>query len=221
MYEEYSLNERMIHKMTNVLEVFTDFVCPWCYLAEQQLQEAVRDIEVTLKYVYFPLHPETSAEGMTLEKLFAGRGIDVASSQKQLGTMMRDAGLDYGPRTHTYNSSPAQQLAKYIELLDAGEGAGQGKQFRAGVFLAYFARGENISKPEVLQGICHQIGMVGLEIEKALADSTAADAVSDDWAYCRKMDVTGVPAFRFGEQWVHGCRGVDVLEALIRVERAE
>ena len=70
--------------MPNVLEVFTDFVCPWCYLAEKQLQDAVRDIDVSLTYVYFPLHPETSAEGMTLEQLFAGRGLDVASSQKQI-----------------------------------------------------------------------------------------------------------------------------------------
>ena len=38
------MNERLIHKMPNVLEVFTDFICPWCYLAEKQLQEAVRDI---------------------------------------------------------------------------------------------------------------------------------------------------------------------------------
>ena len=207
--------------MPNVLEVFTDFVCPWCYLAEKQLQDAVRDIDVSLTYVYFPLHPETSAEGMTLEQLFAGRGLDVASSQKQLGAMMRDAGLDYGPRTHTYNSRHAQQLAKYIELLDACEGAGHGNRFRAGVFLAYFARGENIAKPEVLQGICQEIGIVGMDIERALSDSTAADAVADDWAYCRKMNVTGVPAFRFGEKWVHGCRGVDALEALIRVERTE
>ncbi|MCS5631090.1 MAG: DsbA family protein [Pirellulaceae bacterium] len=210
-----------MHEINNVLEVFTDFVCPWCYLGEKQLQEAAADTDVTLRYIYFPLHPETPAKGMTLEELFAGRGMDVAATQQQLGTMMRGEGLDYGPRTHTFNSRLAQQLAKYIAVLDTEAGTGNGDQFRAEVFLAYFARGENIAKPDVLQGICNRIGNVDIDIEKALSDSTAAQKVNDDWAYCRKMNVTGVPAFRFGEQWVHGCQGVPALESLIRVERVD
>ena len=214
-------NLRIMHESNNVLEVFTDFVCPWCYLGEKQLREAAADTDVTLRHVYFPLHPETPVEGMTLEQLFAGRGMDVAVMQKQLGTMMRGEGLDYGPRTHTFNSSPAQQLAKYIALLDTKEGTANGGQFGEEVFLAYFGRGENIAKPAVLQGICNRIGMVDIDIEKGLCDSSAAQMVNDDWAYCREMNVTGVPAFRFGERWLHGCQGVPALESLIRVERGE
>ena len=207
--------------MANVLEVFTDFVCPWCYLGENQLQRAVRIHHVTVQYVYFPLHPETSVEGMTLEQLFAGRGMDVAGDQEQLATIMRGEGLNYGQRTHTYNSRIAQELAKYIESLDLDRGSELGSQFRAGVFRAYFERGENIAKAEVLQKICHQIGLLELEVEIALSDPKASAAVDEDWAYCRKMKVSGVPAFRFGEHWVHGCRGVDALESLIRVETEE
>lgn len=207
--------------MTNVLEVFTDFVCPWCYLAEKQLKQAIHDIDLTVQYIYFPLHPETPVTGMTLEKLFAGRGLDVSRSQEQLASMMRGEGLVYGPRTHTYNSRRAQQLVKYIEKLDADEDLAQVRQFRDGVFMAYFGRGKNIADPGVLQGICRQIVMEEFDVEQALSDTTAAAAVDDDWAYCRKMNLSGVPAFRYGEHWVHGCRGVAELESLIRVERAE
>jgi predicted DsbA family dithiol-disulfide isomerase len=207
--------------LNNVLEVFTDFVCPWCYLGEKQLQQAMGDTDLKLRYVYFPLHPETPLAGMTLEQLFAGRGIDVAAAQQQLRTLMRDAGLNYGPRTHTYNSSPAQQLAKYIALLDTEAGTASEELFRQEVFLAYFARGENIAQRETLQEICRRIGREDLDIETALSDSSAAQEVNADWEYCREMNVTGVPAFRFGERWVHGCQGVHSLELLIRVERAE
>ena len=207
--------------MLNVLEVFTDFVCPWCYLAEKQLQQALRDKKMTVRYVYFPLHPETSVEGMTLEELFAGRGWDVARDQEQLGSIMRGEGLDYGERTHTYNSRCAQELAKYVEMTAINEDVSQVSQFRTELFLAYFGRGENIANPTVLQGICRHIGLEEFYVEKALSDSRAADAVDEDWEYCRKMDVTGVPAFRFGEEWVRGCRGVAALESLIRVEQPE
>ncbi|MGY8730681.1 MAG: DsbA family oxidoreductase [Pirellulales bacterium] len=207
--------------MANVLEVFTDFVCPWCYLGEKHLQQALRNHDVTVQYVYFPLHPETSVEGMTLEQLFAGRGLDVATDQEQLGTIMRGEGLEYGQRTHTYNSRSAQELAKYIEIFDSIEGSTKVSQFRSEVFLAYFARGENIAKADVLQEICRSIGMLELDVEIALTDSKAAAAVDEDWASCRKKNVSGVPAFRFGEDWVYGCRGVDALESLIRVEGDE
>jgi len=208
-------------ELNNVLEVFTDFVCPWCYLGEKQLQLAMGDIDRPLRYVYFPLHSETPLAGMTLEQLFAGRGMDVAAAQQQLRTMMREAGLAYGPRTHTYNSSPAQHLAKYIALLDTETGTASEDPFREEVFLAYFARGENIADRESLQEICRRIGREDIDIEKALSDSSAAQEVNADWEYCREMNVTGVPAFRFGEQWVHGCQGVTSLESLIRVEQAE
>ena len=207
--------------MTNVLEIFTDFVCPWCYLGEKHLQQAIRNRDVSVKYVYFPLHSETPFEGMTLEQLFAGRGMDVAASQEKLGLTMRNEGLCYGPRTHTYNSLGAQRLAKYIESFDSDRGRALGSQFRAEVFLAYFERGENIAKPEVLQEICRQIGMLDFDVEIALSDSKASAAIDDDWAYCRKMNVSGVPAYQFGEHWVHGCRGVDALQSLLRVEMEE
>lgn len=210
-----------MHESNNVLEVFTDFVCPWCYLAEEHLQQALSGVEVAVKYVYFPLHPDTPVTGMTLEQLFAGRGMDVAASQQQLASMMRGEGLDYGLRTHTYNSGPAQQLAKYIDRLDSEGVTEFGGKFKAEVFLAYFARGENIADIEVLRGICDRIDIVGLDIVKALSDSSAAQEVNNDWEYCRKLNVTGVPAFRLGQQWVHGCQGVASLESLIRVERTE
>ncbi|MBT4692279.1 MAG: hypothetical protein HOB73_02935 [Planctomycetaceae bacterium] len=203
---------------SKTLEVFTDFVCPWCYLGENKLLSAIPDNNLTVQYIYFPLHPDTPVEGMTLEQLFAGRGLDVARDQEKLGTIMRGEGLCYGSRTHTYNSSRAQILAKYIESRDNNEGAEHVSQFRAGVFAAYFSRGENIAEFEVLQGICHRIGLVDMRIEQALADSAAVDAVASDWSYCRKLAVTGVPAFRFGEKWVHGFAGVSALADLIRVE---
>ena len=215
------MSENAMYKSNNVLEVFTDFVCPWCYLGEEHLQQALRGVEVAIKYVYFPLHPDTPLTGMTLEQLFAGRGMDVAASQQQLASMMRGEGLDYGLRTHTYNSGPAQQLAKYIDHLDSEGVTESGGKFKAEVFLAYFARGENIADIEVLRGICDRIDIVDLDIVKALSDSSAAQEVNNDWEYCRKLNVTGVPAFRLGQQWVHGCQGVAALESLIRVERTE
>ena len=68
---------------------------------------------MSIKWVQFPLHPETPQEGLSLEELFAGRDLDIPAIQEHLKELMRLEGLPYGNRTHTYNSRLAQELSKW------------------------------------------------------------------------------------------------------------
>ena len=52
------------------LEVFSDYVCPWCYLGDNRVKKLRDEYDVTIKLVHFPLHPETPAEGCTLADMF-------------------------------------------------------------------------------------------------------------------------------------------------------
>ena len=84
--------------------------------------ERLRDCyDIRLRWVHFPLHPDTPAEGLTLEELFAGRGADVAEMNAQMAERMAAEGLPYSERTHTYNSRLAQELAKWAETQPGGE----------------------------------------------------------------------------------------------------
>ena len=62
-----------------------------------RIEKLRRKFDIGVKWVHFPLHPETPDEGMTLESLFAGRDYDIeASYQKMKGLMdviMRGARL--------------------------------------------------------------------------------------------------------------------------------
>ena len=65
-----------------------------------------------MRWVFFPLHPDTPAAGQSLDVLFAGRHLDLQAVQQRLADLMRAEGLPYGERTHTYNSRLAQELGK-------------------------------------------------------------------------------------------------------------
>ena len=52
------------------LEVFTDYVCPWCYLGDARVRKLKKNFDLNIKLVHFPLHPETPLEGRTLLELF-------------------------------------------------------------------------------------------------------------------------------------------------------
>ena len=194
------------------LEIFTDYVCPWCYLGELYTRRLIAETGVRVQYTCFPLHPDTPRHGQTLEELFSGRGLDVASRQESIRRTMIEAGLPYGRRTHTYNSRLAQQLGKWAEENGCGD------EFRQAIFRAYFSEGLNIAEESVLRGVCESIGLAEVPVTSALNDTRYCDAVDRDWDRCRELGVQGVPAFRYEQKWLTGCQSPDALLRLIRVE---
>src|SRR6185295_1659871 len=94
------------------LEVFTDFVCPWCYLCTPRVEKLRRKFDIEVQWRFFPLHPNTPTEGLALKELFAGRIANFEAAQAHLKTLMEAEGLQFNERSYTYNSRLAQELAK-------------------------------------------------------------------------------------------------------------
>ncbi len=99
---------------------------------------------MSIKWVQFPLHPETPKEGLSLEELFAGRDLDIPAIQEHLRELMRLEGLPYGNRTHTYNSRLAQELSKW------GKDFQQSSMLNQKIFEAYFVDGQNLADQDLL-----------------------------------------------------------------------
>jgi predicted DsbA family dithiol-disulfide isomerase len=187
------------------LEVFTDFVCPWCYLATPRVEKLKRNFKIEVQWVYFPLHPDTPAQGLPLKDLFAGRGIDIEAAHARLKTLMDAEGLVFNARTHTYNSRLAQELAKGFDS-DA---------LREALYKGYFEYGKNLGDVEVLVEIARSCGIDPAAAREALKERTFKEAVDADWAKAREYGITGVPSFVAGNQKVVGAHPYDVLERLV------
>ena len=41
------------------LEVFTDYVCPWCYLGDSRVKKLKKIFNIDIQIIHFPLHPDT------------------------------------------------------------------------------------------------------------------------------------------------------------------
>ena len=95
---------------------------------------------IGIEFKQFPLHPDTPEDGLTLEELFAGRDVDIPSAQARMQQLMADEGLPYGPRTMTYNSRLAQELAKWADT------RADGQRIHDVLFHAYFVDNVNLAK---------------------------------------------------------------------------
>lgn len=163
-----------------------------------------------VKWIHFPLHPETPAEGRSLDELFRGRGYDVPKMQAQMRARMEAEGLPYGTRTHTYNSRLAQELAAWADTQPGGE------KIHDAMFRAYFVDARNIGDPDVLVGIAQSVGLPAEAAREVIEKRTHKAAVDADWEKSREYGVTGVPTFVVGRHGVVGAQPYEVLEQLVR-----
>ena len=198
---------------TVVLEVFSDYVCPWCYLASARVARLKKEHGVQVELVHFPLHPETPPQGKSLAELFAGRGYDIASMQAQMRARMQAEGLPYGDRKMTYNSRLAQELGKWAASLPEGQPGREA--IHDALFRAYFVEGRNIGEPEVLVQIAESVGLPGEQAREVLEKRSYREAVDADWQKSRDYGVTGVPTFVSGGRGVVGAQPYEVLEQLV------
>jgi predicted DsbA family dithiol-disulfide isomerase len=163
-----------------------------------------------VKWVHFPLHPDTPPQGRSLEDLFAGRGYDIEKRQAEMRARMQAEGLPYGTRTMTYNSRLAQELAAWADTQPGGEA------IHDAMFRAYFVDARNIGDPEVLVEIAKSVGLPPDQAREVIDKRTHRDAVDADWEKSRRYGVTGVPTFVIGNQGVVGAQPYEVLEQLVK-----
>ena len=66
------------------LEIFSDYIWPWCYFIAGSVEKLKENHEVNVEWLAFPLHPETPEEGVTLAELFKGRNFNIDEMMQKL-----------------------------------------------------------------------------------------------------------------------------------------
>jgi predicted DsbA family dithiol-disulfide isomerase len=168
------------------------------------------EFDLNVRWVFFPLHPDTPAEGKSLEDLFPGR--DLTPFRTRMQALMKEAGLPYGERTHTYNSRLAQELAKWAEDKLNAEAL---DTLHKKLYEAYFVAGANIGDTQVLADIAEQAGLARAAALEALAQRQSKQAIDDDWQKAMENGITGVPTFAAQDLVVVGCQPYEVLERFV------
>lgn len=179
-----------------------------------RIEKLVEEHNVKIRWVHFPLHPDTPAQGQTLEDLFAGRGKDIPQMQAQMKARMEAEGLPYGDRTMTFNSRLAQELGAWADTQPGGDA------IHNALFRAYFVDGRNVGDIDVLIDVAQSVGLSAELAREVLEQRSFRDAVDADWALSRQYGVTGVPTYVAGRQGVVGAQPYEALVQLVEQARS-
>jgi predicted DsbA family dithiol-disulfide isomerase len=180
-----------------------------------RIEKLKHNLDIEVQWVYFPLHPDTPPDGLSLKDLFAGRGFDLEAMHARMKGLMDMEGLPYERRTHTYNSRLAQELAKWADSQPGFEAIHQA------LYRAYFVEGRNIGDVDVLMDIAGSVGLPEGQARTVLVERTFRELVDQDWQMARQYGITGVPSFVAGGTKVVGAQPYEVLVQQLRAAGAQ
>lgn len=186
------------------VQVWSDFVCPFCMIAEQPLLEAVQAFggPVDIEWMPFELRPHPTPtlrpEDPYLQAVWPQSVYPVAA---RFGVTLKLPSVSPQPYT-----ALAWQGYQYARAHDRGH------VYNDRVLRAFFQQDQDIGRVEVLVRVALQIGLDAVDFEAALIDGRYREAHAQAQAQARAQGVSAVPAFRIGQRWLPGVQDALVLE---------
>ncbi len=192
------------------IAIYTDYVCPYCLLAEKVVQDAIGDLPVEIEWRAFELRPEPvptlRVEDPYLPAIWQRSVYPIAA---RLGIPIRLPSWSPQPRT-----------AKAFEVLALAKERGAGHAYSLGVLRAFFQEDRNIGDPDVLVELAAEAGLDRNEVRKALDEGTYEQSHREALRHAREdMAITSVPTIVVGEQVFRGMPTVDELKSAISLAK--
>ncbi|OIK06615.1 disulfide bond formation protein DsbA [Bacillus sp. MUM 116] len=188
------------------IEVWSDFVCPFCYIGKRRLEEALSQFpnqdEVEVEFKSFELDPNSPKNiDKSIHEVLAskyGMSIEQAKQANQgVGQQAAGVGLTYHFDTmKPTNTFDAHRLAKFAKE------HGKEAEVTEKLLQAYFTEGKNIGDYETLADITASAGLDRQQALTALQDQTAfANDVRIDEAIAQQYGISGVPYFVINQKY--------------------
>ena len=208
------------------IEVYSDLVCPWCYIGKTRLDRAIallaRDPEfpgtevVCRPFQLDPRAPRDHAEPVAdvYARKFGGRA-NAAEMIARVTAVARQDGLDFQlDRAVRANTADAHRLLWWA-LRTAGA-AIQG-DLNDRLMAAYFTDGKDLGDPEVLVACAADCGLDPDEVGDALANEDGVEALAIALRHATDLGITAVPTFVVNSRWsIPGAQDTEYFVTLLR-----
>ncbi|QKY21305.1 DsbA family protein [Halolamina sp. CBA1230] len=199
--------------------VFSDYVCPFCYLGRESLERyrEQRDAPLDVAWHPFDLRGHKRDENREI-RADVDDGKDdsyfeqVRENVERLGEKYDvELDIDAVPDTDSWN---AQQAAFYVRE----EHPEQFAAFDDALFVAYWDDHRDIGDLDVIADVAEEADLDAEEVREAATDESWADRLAEQFQEARDRGVTGVPTFAADGHAARGAVPPEQLERLIEGE---
>jgi predicted DsbA family dithiol-disulfide isomerase len=197
-------------EMTIKVKVYSDYVCPFCFIAEKPLEEAIEGKDVEVEWMPFELRPYPNEtlrpEGDYLKTIWK-QAVYPYAEHFGLNIVLPRV----SPQPHTHLAFEGYQFAKEH---------GKGNEYNDLMFRYFFQQEKDIGNVAILVEAAKEVGLNEVEFKAALEERRYKGEHEKALKHAfEEANITAVPTFMIGNQVL---RGMQTKENLIKaIENAE
>lgn len=188
------------------ITIYSDYVCPFCLLAEQVVSDAIGKQNISINWRAFELRPypvpTLKPEDSYLPTIWQESVYPLA---ERLGVAMQLPTISPQPRT-----------AKAFELLVMAQDKGLDHEYSMRVLRAFFQENQDIGDTEILVRLATEVGLNANDARSALNNGIYAERHREALRHAREdMTITSVPTIVIGKQVFRGTPSIEQLRQAI------
>lgn len=209
------------------IDIFSDTVCPWCYVGKRHLEEALEeartrrvDVDFECRWQPFQLNPEMPLEGADRRAYWRRKFGDEARIEGMIQLLVEagkalDIPFDFQAIARQPNTLKSHLLLQELD----GDWVRQ-NQLKELILSAFFVEGRDIGDNDTLVQLATCCGVSEDAARQALADDSRLNQIRQLDVKARKLGITAVPTFVFdGKTAVVGAQPADILVQTIEQVR--
>ncbi|MBB3183646.1 putative DsbA family dithiol-disulfide isomerase [Halomonas fontilapidosi] len=180
------------------LDVFSDYVCPFCYLEAPELDALAQRFggEVAIRWRAFELRPEPEPtldpDGDYLHDVW----------QRAVYPMAAERGMTLRLPRLQPRSRLAHETAAWAETQETARPGATGAM-RSALFRGFFEESLDLADPEALVRVAQRLDLDGQALRRTLAQGDFRSQVEADQQTARELGIGGVPGLRFSLDGEH------------------
>ena len=183
-----------------IVDVWSDVVCPWCFIGKRRLEKGISEIKVAnpgvqiqVRHRAFQLQPDIEGVIPTKELLADKYNIDidkVSAMQANVCSIADGEGLCYDlENTFSGNTMDAHRVLKWAESTGAAQ------ELLEKMYSAYFEQSKPLFTHEDILAITDELGLDQASVIAVLISDNYRDLVLQDQDIARQLGANGVPFF--------------------------
>lgn len=202
------------------IEIWSDIICPFCYIGKRKFELALQDFEhkdaVTIEWKSFQLDPtmERQEAGTIDQYLSEKKGMPMEQAKQmsqQVANMAIEVGLDY----HFEKAIPTNTIQAH-QLLHFAKHHNKQDEMKERLLQAYFTKGEDIGDKNQLGKIAKELGLDEKEAVESIDSSAYTNEIEVDQYHAQQIGVRGVPFFVFNNKYaISGAQAVETFSELL------
>ncbi|MFC7156191.1 DsbA family protein [Halomarina halobia] len=206
----------MSEERSETITIYSDYVCPFCYLGRRSLERYEETREESLALDWHPFDLRSGKRGPDGE-------IDPDVDDGKDEGYYEQARQNVRRLQEQYDVEMTQEIATDVDSLNAQvasfhvkeEHPERWREFDEAIFEALWTEGRDIGDPDVLVDLAEDVGLAGDEIRDALADDDLRERLRERFAEAQRDGVTGVPTFAYDGYAARGAVPPEQLKRLV------